>query len=417
MSIARNNETLSLLSEHYVRLVLALGLHDADYVDAYYGPPEWKAAVEREHPGLDEIAGRAGALINGLRELSLADAEEMIMLRHRYLLRQSESLVVRVTMLKGKKRSFDEEAQALYDAVPPTLPEEHFAALLKNVGDILPGTGDVPARYQEYQKRFVIPKHLLDRVFGAAIAEGRRRTAEHIALPEGDAFSLEYVTQKPWSGYNWYKGNGRSLIQMNVDFPIPIDRAVDLACHEGYPGHHVYNSLLEQYLVRGRGWMEFSVYALFSPQSLIAEGTANFGIEMAFPGKTRVEFEKEVLFPLAGLTPAEAEQYYEVHALVQRLAYAGNEAARRYLNGVISREEAARWLQQYALMSPERSIQRTKFFDAYRSYVINYNLGQDLVRGYIEAQGGTSDNPGRRWQIFAELLSSPRMPSQLHSVT
>src|SRR5688500_14834724 len=67
---------------------------------------------------------------------------------------------------------------------------------------------------------------------------------------------------------------------LNVDLPVYIDRAVDLACHEGYPGHHVYNALLEQHLVRGRGWHEFSVYPLFSPHSLIAEGTANYGITM-----------------------------------------------------------------------------------------------------------------------------------------
>ncbi|MCC6395738.1 MAG: hypothetical protein IT282_01885 [Bacteroidetes bacterium] len=316
-------------------------------------------------------------------------------------------------MLQGRKRTFDEEAEALYDAVPPTFPEEHFASLLKSVGDLLPGSGEIPARYQAYSKRFIIPRDRLDRVFNAAIAEGRRRTAQHVALPAGDDFSLEYVTGKSWSGYNWYKGGGHSLIQMNVDFPIPIDRAVDLACHEGYPGHHVYNSLLEEHLVREQGWMEFSVYALFSPQSLIAEGTANFGIEMAFPGDERVEFEKEILFPLAGLPRDEAAQYYRVHALVQRLAYAGNEAARRYLDGKISREEAARWLEKYALMSPERAQQRTKFFDTYRSYVINYNLGQDLVRGYIERLGGTIDQPARRWQLFAGLLSSPRMPSGL----
>ena len=31
------------IAEQYVRLVLAMGQHDADYVDAYYGPPAWKA--------------------------------------------------------------------------------------------------------------------------------------------------------------------------------------------------------------------------------------------------------------------------------------------------------------------------------------------------------------------------------------
>lgn len=200
---------------------------------------------------------------------------------------------------------------------------------------------------------------------------------------------------------------------MNVDFPITIDRSIDLAAHEGYPGHHVYNSLLERELVRERGWWEYSVYALFSPQSLIAEGTANFGIEMAFPGKERLAFEREVLFPLAGLDPAEAERYAFVHGLVQRLAYAGNEAARGYVNGTFSREGAAHWLERYAMMSSDRAWQRTKFFDAYRSYVINYNLGQDLVRGYIEAKGGTEDEPERRWAVFADLLASPRLPSAL----
>src|SRR6185503_6212472 len=101
-------------------------------------------------------------------------------------------------------------------------------------------------------------------------------------------------------------GNARSLIQINTDLPIFIDRAVDLAAHEGYPGHRVYNALLEQALVRGRGWPEFSVYPLFSPQSLIAEGSANYGIEVAFPGEERVNFEKTVLYPLAGLDPSKA---------------------------------------------------------------------------------------------------------------
>ena len=44
----------------------------------------------------------------------------------------------------------------------------------------------------------------------------------------------------------------------------------------------VFNMLLEKNLVRDRGWHEFSVYPLFSPQSLIAEGTANYGIDIAF---------------------------------------------------------------------------------------------------------------------------------------
>mgnify|MGYP003342593532 CR=1 FL=1 len=172
--------------------------------------------------------------------------------------------------------------------------------------------------------------------------------------------------------------------QVNTDLPVYLDRAVDLAAHEGYPGHHLYNAVLEQRLVQSRGWTEFTVYPLFSPQSLIAEGTANFGIEVAFPGDDRVRFERDVLLPLAGL-PADAfERYHAVLREMGRLAYAGNEAARQYLDGRRDRQSTVDWLVRWSLMSPARAEQRTRFMDVYRSYVINYNLGQDLVRAFVE---------------------------------
>ena len=40
--------TMNTLAERYVRLVLAVGQHDADYVDAYYGPPEWRKEAEAQ---------------------------------------------------------------------------------------------------------------------------------------------------------------------------------------------------------------------------------------------------------------------------------------------------------------------------------------------------------------------------------
>ena len=46
-------------------------------------------------------------------------------------------------------------------------------------------------------------------------------------------------------------------------------------------------------------------------------------------------------------------------------------------------------------MSPARAEQRIRFFDDYRSYVINYNLGKDLVKQFIESRGGTG-HPTRR---------------------
>jgi len=400
-------------AESYVKLVLAVGQHDPDYVDAYYGPPEWRSAAEAAKRPLAEIGAEADALIATLEAHPQAGGDELERLRHQYLTRQLQALAARVDLLSGTKMKFDQESKALYDAVAPTRDAAHFQSILARLDAALPGTGPLIERLEAFRKDFVIPRDRLDPVFTAAIAECRRRTAEHVELPPGESLEVEYVTGKTWSAYNWYKGGFHSLIQVNTDLPIFSDRAVDLACHEGYPGHHVYNALLEKHLVRDRGWPELSVYPLFSPQSLIAEGTANFGIEVAFPGAERVAFEREKLFPLAGLNPASAARYYEVQGLLQGLAYAGNEAARRYLNGEIPREEAEAWLVRYALMAPDRAAERVRFMDQYRSYVINYNLGQDMVREYIEKRGGTADNPAKRWEEFSRLLSSPRLPSGL----
>ena len=407
-SCSRPTQAMDSLAEQYVRLTLAVGQHDPDYVDAYYGPAEWKPGEKKI--SLDEITTQVDELQSRLAGLAVP-SDEMEALRRQYLLKQTAAMAARIRMLEGERMSFDEEARALYDADVPIWPETHFQEALDQLDKRFPGQGPLVDRYEAYRLGFVIPKDRLDRVFTTAINACRERTMRHLKLPAGESFTVEYVTGKSWSGYNWYQGGSRSLIQVNTDLPIYIDRAVDLACHEGYPGHHVYNALLEQNLVKDRGWIEFTVYPLFSPQSLIAEGTANYGIEMAFPGEERQQYEAQVLFPAAGLDPARARGYYEVQALVEKLAYAGNEAARRYINKEIDAAQAAAALEKYALMPRARAEQRVRFFDQYRSYVINYNLGKDMVRNYIEKRSG--GDAGKRWTEFGRLLSSPRLPSGL----
>jgi hypothetical protein len=414
------------IAEAYVKLVLAVGQHDANYVDAFYGPAEWKqaAAAAGKRP-LAELRAEARSLLAALARLPTpppaaggqgaegSEESELQRLRHRYLERQLSALAAHLETLDGARMSFDEESKALYDAVAPSYDAGHFQAILDRLDRLVPGEGPLTARVEAFRRRLVIPTDRVDAVFTAAIAECRRRTAAEIALPPGESFEVGYVKDKPWSGYNWYQGGFHSLIQVNTDLPIFIDRAIDLAGHEGYPGHHVYNALLEQHLVRERGWVEFTVYPLFSPQSLIAEGTANFGVEVVLPGAERVAFERRVLYPKAGLDPAQAATYEKMQELLRQLSYAGNEAARGYLDGKLGRDAAQSWLERYSLMSPERAAQRMRFIETYRAYVINYNYGQDLVRRYVEKRGGTARHPERRWREFARLISSPRLPSDL----
>jgi hypothetical protein len=412
LAVSSQQVPMDKLAERYVRLVLATGQHDADYVDAFYGPSEWRKQAEAARRSLAEIDAEAAAVLSSLNDATPpGHAEELVGLRHRYLTRQLHALRARVGMLQGRTLTFDAESKALYDAVAPAHADVEFERVIAELDKRLPGDGAVLERYDAFRNRFVIPKEKLDGVFKAAIDGCRARTLKHITLPAAESFTVEYVTKKSWGGYNWYQGNHRSLIQVNTDLPIYINRALDLACHEGYPGHHVYNALLEKNLVRDRGWVEFSVYALFSPQSLIAEGTANYGIEVAFPKVDRLAFEREVLFPAAGLDPAKASAYYEVLGLVERLSYADNEAARRYLDGRIDAKAAVDWLMKYALMPKERAEQRLRFIEQYRSYVINYNLGKDMVAAYVEKRAGA--DPEKRWREFEKLLSSPKLPSDL----
>ena len=408
---AAARDQMNEIAQAYVKLALAAGVHDGDFVDAYFGPPEWRAAAAAASLPLAAIRQQAQALAGALAAVAVPASDEPGRLRHEYLTKQLRAMDARLSFVQGRKLPFDEESSLLFDAVAPVNSMAHYDAALAELDRALPGPGTVADRFQAYHNRFIIPAAKLDAVFRAAIAAARARTLRHIPLPAGESFTLEYVTGKPWGGYNWYQGNFHSLIQINTDLPIFIERAVDLAAHKGYPGHHVYNVLLEQNLLRGRGWVEFSVYLLFSPQSLIAEGSANYGIDVAFPGAGKIAFERDVLFPLAGLDPARAADYYHVLELKKKLDVAGNEVARHYLDGEINATEAAARLERYSLLEPARAQKSLRFMEHYRSYVINYNHGQDLVRAYIEARAaGDAD---RRWAAFAELISSPRLPSGL----
>ena len=397
------------LAEEYLYLELSMGLHDAGHVDAYFGPEELKTAAEQTALSLDQIRKASADLSARLSSINAGDDRRPAM-RIAGLIARLHALNTRIAINKGDLPSFDDESMALFGSTAPVYDASHFEAILTELDALLPGDEPLGERVEAFNNQFAIPLDKLPTVFEAAMAECRKRTLEHIDLPEGESFTIEYVNDKPWSGYNWYQGGAVSLIQVNTDFPIYISRAVDLGCHEGYPGHHTFNALLEKNLVNDEGWIEYSLYPLFSPQSLIAEGSGNYGIDLAFPGDERSDYEKDVLFPLAGLNADDADLYYRVAALTAKLNFAGNEAARGYLNGDMTREEAAEWLQAYALSPADRALQSTRFFDAYRSYVINYNHGKAMVADYIERGDADADE---RWSRFEAMLSSPMLPSDL----
>jgi hypothetical protein len=402
-------DSLDAVARDYVRLQLEAGEREEGYVDAYYGPAEWQAAAKAAPRTVEQLAAAAAELTRRTQAIA-SGTDAMTQRRRAFLLAQLRAAETRLRMMRGEKLSFADEAEGLFGFRPELKPLSHYDAVLARIDALVPGTGTLAERVEAFQNRFTIPKEKLEPVFQAAIAECRRRSLGHIPLPAHERFTMEFVTGKSWSGYNWYKGNANSLIQINTDLPIRISRAVDLGCHEGYPGHHVYNLLREEELAKKRGWVEYTVYPLYSPQSFIAEGSANYGIDLAFPGEERLAYETKVLFPLAGLTTADAAAYYRLQDATRELAGARFTIAQEYLEGRIDRAQAVELVQKYQLVSKARAEQSVSFTEQYRSYVINYGLGQDMVRTYIEGAGATQ---AERWAAMRRILSEPTLPSDL----
>jgi len=392
---------LDRIAESYVKLVLAVGRHDALYVDAFYGPPEWKAEAGRGDPiPKADLIARTRAL-----RLSLHDApgpED----RKRYLDKQLVAVEAHLRRLSGESMTLTEECRALYDADPPHYGVATFAAAHEALDKLAPGEGPLDARIDALRKAVYIPRDRIAATLSAALDAARRATAPLATLPAGERFETVLVTGQPWSAYNWYLGGFASRIEFNTDLPTELNGILGTMCHEGYPGHHVYNALLEARLVKGRGWVEYTVYPLYSPQSLLAEGTANVGIDIVFSDEERRRVLTHVLGPAAGVPAGAIEALDRIRTAIAPLRYVNGEAARMLLDEGKSEADVAAFIARWGLVTDDKARKSVEFAKTYRSYVFNYSLGEDLVRAWI----GTG--PRRRERFFA-LLDRPVVPSDL----
>lgn len=394
----------------FVRIGLIFGNFDKNYVDAFTGDPKLREAAKAHQMRLPELFTRAEMLVSALDDISEnlpADVDDMTRARLALLRGDAVALHTRMRMAQGENLPFDEETRLLYDAVAPTFTEAQFAAArakLDAANKLRDKSGEPPTR--------VIPQDKVRVVMEKAIAECRARTVVHYDLPEGESFDLEFVKDKPWSAYNWYKGNYRSLIEVNQDLPLTIERALDLGCHEGYPGHHVFNVRVEDVRIKQNGWPEAELVALYSPSSPLMEGSANYGLELAFPGLEKKRYDAEVLYPLAGLTPPTNIRAADPELANARmiLSNSGVHVAREYLDGRMTREQGVEFYMKYDGRSRKRAEQGLDFIETYRGYIINYTLGQDVVRDWIDmrVEGGQD-----RWEAFQYLLDTPVTVGQL----
>jgi hypothetical protein len=389
---------LDAAAESYVRLVLALGERDADSLDAYHGPPEWQAEARRAHATLPEVRAAAASLAEKLATPVAVEDD----VRRQFLIRQLRAIVARIDLLRGARPPFDEEARALFGLDVTAAEHGTTAASVREAIDrLLPGSGDLPARYAAFDRMFDVAPDRLPAVLSRAIEGCRAATRAHVRLPPAERVDVEYVPGLAWSAFTRYRGGFTSRIQVNAGLPLTVDRALDLACHEAYPGHHTIASLLDARFV---GRIEFLVQPLFSPQSLLHEAASSLAGALAFPEPARVAFERDELFPLAGLDPAEAARHVRVGRLVDELHGVHADIARRYLDGVLDFPRASAALQRDALMpSADATL---KFLNQYRTYAATYTFGRDELMRYIDAHAAPGD-AASRWRAYTNVVADP----------
>jgi hypothetical protein len=401
----------------YQRLVVALGERDPDSIDFFFGDPALAAAVRAQTPPLPEIRRDADALEARVRGLPAPSRIDDV--RRRRLLLQVTAVAARVPVVTGANLPFDRESRLLFGVTIGGQGSEargqgsdDWAAggwerIREEIARLLPGSGDLADRYDRFDRQFIVPPDRLASVFDKAIDGCRARTVDHLALPRDERVNVEMVVNKPWSAFSRYEGGYRSRIQINADLGWTVDRVLETACHETYPGHHAQALAIDRDLVRGRGWGELAAQPLFSPAAFVSEGSASLAGGLAFPGDDRVRFEREVLFPAAGLDPAPVAKYVQVSRLIDRLTPLQTDIARRYIDGELEFERAAEALRAQTLMAHAEPA--LKYINEYRSYAITYTYAPTVVSGWLDAQAATA---GERWKAYARI-TDPEVQLQI----
>ncbi|NVE94883.1 hypothetical protein [Altererythrobacter lutimaris] len=383
-------------------------MHDPDYVDAYFGPAEWRAEAEASSLTLEQVLAQADSLVAFLKEAEPNEGDEA---RLRALTANAVAMHTRVRLLSGEKIPFDEQTKLLFGVVAPPLDAKAEAERRAALDATYPGTGTLAQRQAAYLDATTVPNDTIRELTDITVEECRRRSNEWIDLPEGEGFELELVQDKPWGGFNYYLGNYQSKIEINTDRRIGIGRFVDIGCHEGYPGHHVYGVLRDKIFVQERGWVEHTLYPLFAPSAILAEGSAEYGIAMAFPGNSKIAYERDTLYSIADLDPAVVQVAGRL-AMLPSIEPLIIDVARQYSDGEISAEAAITRLINEGPMPEREAADVIGFVDYNGSYIVNYSLGYDLIDRYLDA---VSSTPAQRWEKFEELLVTPLVPEDLEN--
>jgi hypothetical protein len=387
-----------------VRLAVALGERDPDSMDFYAGPAELAADVRRNPPALAAIARDAAILAAGLQ----AEARDSAAARGRVrtMLNDLAAIQARVDLLTGTRLPYRTESTRFFGLAPEPVDRRRMEETRSRVADLVGRGGRLVDRVTVFSKRFIVARDRLPSVLDAALQACRQQTIAHLTLPQDERVTIAFVHDRPWSAFSRYVGNHQSTIQVNTDYQFTVDQLLQLACHEGYPGHHT-RSVLMASVPDAAAWPERWVQLTFSRGSLVSEASAMAAVDVAFPPGERTRVEREQLFPLAQLEARDVDRHVAVERLVGELQVIQADVARRYIDGELEFARAVGELEEFALVPRAETV--VKYVNQYRSYVTTYTTGYTVFAARIAACAGAQPTDATRWQCFRELMLKPAL--------
>jgi hypothetical protein len=391
------------LGEEFVRLALAVDEHLPGYVDSFFGPEAWREqAREAGKVPLDDLKKQADRLADAIAQSGDVDEQ-----RRDFLARQAIAMQMSLRLLSGEKVSLAEEVQAVYDVQPAWKDEASFEEAHKALDHVLPPGGSLRERLEQWKKSLEISLEKAKELLPYVTNMLRERTRKKFDLPEHESFIVEFVTDQPWMAYNWYLGEFRSRIDINLDHPLRITGLPELIAHEAYPGHHTELVTKEQGLVREKNYVEHLMTLINAPSCVIAEGIATSALETLFTDSELEEWYREELLPRAGLAHIDPSRILEIHRAAEKGNGLWGNAVFMLHDQKKPTDDIKAYLLKYGLHTEKEAEHALRFISdpLGGSYTFTYHVGYDLLTDLFACVD--------RDTYFARLLQEPVTPSQV----
>ncbi|OHV04061.1 DUF885 domain-containing protein [Mycobacterium talmoniae] len=392
----------SALIREYLLLGLRFDRIESGYVDSFTGDPALRQQVDNEPaPDPAELARQADRLRAALPGgLDAARAD--------YLRVHLRALACAGRKFAGQQIGFVEEVRDYFDVDIAKGDPDRYRQAHTRLDAALGGTGPLADRMAAHRRADEIPPARLEACIHAFSSALRDRVRADYPLPDTETITYEVVTDKPWSGFNYYLGDYRSTVAVNADLKQLMSNLPRLVAHESYPGHHTEHCRKEAGLVHRHGHDEQTIFLVNTPQCLMAEGLADLALYAAI-GPGWGGWAAEIYADLGLRFDGEkAEAVAEASAA---LADVRQDAALMLHDEHRDPDEVAAFLQRWLLVDDTRARQMLRFLSSplWRAYTSTYVEGYRLLRGWLDGRPAGMALTER----FGRLLDEPLIPSAL----